>query len=283
MANKNKIPPYHDRQTDQIFIMEDQRKTKVQLLKEIQALRKQIAELKNDRTDRNSPENTDEIGSNNLTLQEDRYRLLFELSPGGIILEDDKGVILDVNEAFCKSLGYERKELVGKKVHILAHPEVQEQVDKNIATLLSGKKLRHNEKSVRKDGSICYMDLKETKVMLPDGRAGILCIAEDFTEHIRAQQEHMKREKLQGVLEMAGAVCHELNQPLTTIAITSDLIQDFPANENMEENVRVIKTEVARMGEITKKLMKITKYETRVYVNGSKIVDIDKASEQPQK
>lgn len=89
----------------------------------------------------------------------------------------------------------------------------------------------------------------------------------------------MQRQKLQGALELAGAVCHELNQPLTIISITSDLLKDFPDGKNLGGNIDIIKKEISRMGEITKKLMKITKYETRQYLNGNKILDIDKASQ----
>jgi hypothetical protein len=35
-----------------------------------------------------------------------------------------------------------------------------------------------------------------------------------------------------------------------------------------------------RMGDITKKLMRITKYETKDYVQGVKIVDIEKSSQK---
>ncbi len=212
-----------------------------------------------------------------------RYRQLFELSPTGIILEDKNGIILDVNPSFCHSLGYTRKELIGQNVHILAHPDVQAQVESNIKKLLSGKVLKHNEKSIRKDGSICYMELSETKVILPNGEEGILCIAEDYTEKKKSQEERVNKEKLQSVLEMAGAVCHELNQPLTTIFISTDLMIDFPSKENLKELVSVIKNEAIRISKITEKLMRITKYETRDYINGKKIFDIDKAADSSSK
>jgi PAS domain S-box-containing protein len=213
-----------------------------------------------------------------LNRKKERYRMLFDLSPSGIILEDKDGVILDINPAFCKSVGYKREELVGQKVHMLAHPDVANEVDTHIKELLKGKVLQHTEKTICKDGSICYMQLNEQKVILPDGSIGFLCITEDFTERIKAEEERIRREKLQGVLEMAGAVCHELNQPLTTLSITSDLIRDFPKTEKTLENISIIKNEIIRLGQITKKLMRITKYKTRKYLNGTKIVDIDQAS-----
>ena len=213
-----------------------------------------------------------------LSRKKERYRMLFDLSPSGIILEDEDGFILDVNLAFCKSVGYKREELVGQKVHMLAHPDVADEVDTHITELLKGKVLQHTEKTRRKNGSICYMQLNETKVILPDGSTGFLCITEDFTERIKAEEERIRGEKLQGVLEMAGAICHELNQPLTTLSITSDLIRDFPKTEKTLENISIIKNEIIRLGQITKKLMRITKYKTRKYLNGTKIVDIDQAS-----
>ncbi len=44
-------------------------------------------------------------------------------------------------------------------------------------------------------------------------------------------------------------------------------------------NIRNIKDQIDRMGGITKKLMNITRYETKNYLNGN-IVDIDKASKE---
>jgi len=124
-----------------------------------------------------------------LSENEKRYRMLFELSPNGLLLEDMNGVILDVNPSFCNSIGYLKKELLGKHVNILVHPDALNDVEKNINQLKKGKILRHHEKSLRKDGSMCYMDLHELKVSLPDNKEGILCIAEDITERRKAEEE----------------------------------------------------------------------------------------------
>jgi PAS domain S-box-containing protein len=215
--------------------------------------------------------------------KEESYRQLFDLSPSGIILENRQGIIIDANPSFCRTMGYRREELIGKHVHILAHPEVRGQVDTNIAQLLAGRVLKHNVKSLRKDGSIRFMELSETKMTLPNGDEGILCIAEDFTDRLRAHEEQLQKEKFRGTLEMAGAVCHELNQPLTTIFITTDLLLDFPKQPNIKEMMTIIKNEAIRIGKLTDKLMRITKYETRDYINGQKIVDIDKAAGEKNK
>ncbi len=97
----------------------------------------------------------------------------------------------------------------------------------------------------------------------------------------RKQAEHDKtqKERLQGALEMSGSICHELNQPLQYISGTTEiLLMDMKKDDPIFEMIAKVKTQVERMGAITKKLMGITSYQTREYVSGRKIIDIDKAS-----
>jgi CheY-like chemotaxis protein len=86
---------------------------------------------------------------------------------------------------------------------------------------------------------------------------------------------------LKGVLEMAGAVCHELNQPLQTITGYCDLVLLGNQIEgDSRKKVAQIRDEIDRMGRLTRQLMGITRYRTRKYSGGVQIIDIEKASEQ---
>ena len=132
--------------------------------------------------------------------KEYQYQTLFTLSPSGIVIEDEKGTILEVNPAFCELLGYKAEELLGQKIHVLSHPDAKRQVDKNIKTILAGQKLKHVEKSITKDGTPIYVELNERKFTLPNGKNGIICIAENITQRLNAEnqlkQEHNKSERL---------------------------------------------------------------------------------------
>ena len=132
-----------------------------------------------------------------ISEQEEHYQTLFQLSPSGIILENSEGIILEVNPAFCNSLGYNRDELVGQNIKIIVHPEYTENVDNNLKKILSGKVLRHVIKSLRKDGSSCHMELNEKKITLPDGKDGILSVSEDISESRRAEEERINKSQLQ--------------------------------------------------------------------------------------
>jgi signal transduction histidine kinase len=95
----------------------------------------------------------------------------------------------------------------------------------------------------------------------------------------RAEEERLRSKKLQGIVEMAGSVCHEMNQPLQVISGLSELLLvEVPEDNPLYSNLQKIIEQTDRMGEITGKLMNITKYETKGYLKG-KIVDIDKAAD----
>ncbi|MCP4163305.1 MAG: DUF3365 domain-containing protein [Deltaproteobacteria bacterium] len=99
-------------------------------------------------------------------------------------------------------------------------------------------------------------------------------IKNQITNEIKIKDQ----ERLQGVLEMAGAVCHELNQPFQAVLSASEIIQiKIEHEESISEEVSILIDELKKMGTITENLMNITKYKTKKYLNGS-IIDIDEAS-----
>ena len=101
----------------------------------------------------------------------------------------------------------------------------------------------------------------------------------DVSQYKRMEENRIEKEKLQGVIEMAGAVCHELNQPLQVVYGYSDILLMTMAGDSPDyDSVNKIKGQTERIKTITEKLMSITKYETKSYLKG-KIIDIDRASE----
>jgi len=79
---------------------------------------------------------------------------------------------------------------------------------------------------------------------------------------------------------MAGAVCHELNQPLHVVSGYADmLLSDLDSGNPHAEWLRMIKEQIERMAELTRKIMHVTQYRTKDYLGGRcKIVDIEEAS-----
>lgn len=94
------------------------------------------------------------------------------------------------------------------------------------------------------------------------------------------QNEMRERERLQGVLEMAGAICHELNQPLQIVSGHSEILMMDMKNEDPHyKTVETIKTNINRLGELTRKIMQITSYQSKPYLKQT-IIDIEQAARQ---
>ena len=115
-------------------------------------------------------------------------------------------------------------------------------------------------------------------ILKPFDHEELLARVEVGRRLIETQTDIGKKEKFAGVLEMAGAVCHELNQSLQAISGYSELLSDSMQEDKTNyEYVANITEQVQRVKSITKKLMRITRYQSKEYVSGRTIVDIDKS------
>jgi PAS domain S-box-containing protein len=122
-----------------------------------------------------------------------------------------------------------------------------------------------------------------------DGReVGTVAIISDLRERLRieqrlaqAQEKLVETEKQALIAELAGTTAHELNQPLTSVMGYAELLKRRVPPE--DSNVRAVDTilrEAERMAEIVRKIGKITRYETKTYVGGTQILDLDKSSKE---
>ena len=145
-------------------------------------------------------------------------------------------------------------------------------------TLEKGKFYGVDHRIVRKDGSV--RAVREIGELTRDAKGRplrLLGTVHDITESKIAEEERMNREKLQGAIETAGAVCHELNQPLQVIMLELEMYIQEAEKQEPSDRIQAILNEVKKMTEITAKLQRITKYETQIYVDETKILDLDKS------
>ncbi len=141
-----------------------------------------------------------------------------------------------------------------------------------VVSLISKKELKEQDNTILLQWLPLYGVLVFLLVFISIG------LALAVTQRKRAEEERLRSEKFQGVLEMAGAVSHEMNQPMQVILGLSELLMiDLSADSPEYENIKTIKEQIARMGIITKKLMKITQYKTKGYLE-KEIIDIDEST-----
>ncbi|PKP51038.1 MAG: hypothetical protein CVT92_13765 [Bacteroidetes bacterium HGW-Bacteroidetes-1] len=129
-----------------------------------------------------------------LRISEERYRILFNASPVGVILEDLDGKILEINKTFCDEYGYQAEELIGKNIEIIVPEKFRPNVKRNIQSIIQNKVLHSRVESLSKNNEIRVAELIETLVTLPDGERGVLSISKNITEQVFAEQTLKKSE-----------------------------------------------------------------------------------------
>ena len=220
------------------------------------------------------------------TIEEQRLLLekILEASPMGIALVQDR-VFKWVNQEMVRLFGRRNKaEFQDQSVRLIYGGEIAfEEAGEIISQSLDDQGLADYESDVtRADGSVFPAHIRVNCTDPEDPMGWAIATVTDISQRRAAEKETYERERLQGVLEMAGAVCHEINQPLQTILGYAELML-MGDEESNECRLASIKSQAARIGNITQKLSNITQYKTVEYPGNTKIVDIWAAGGEPDK
>ncbi len=99
----------------------------------------------------------------------------------------------------------------------------------------------------------------------------------DITELKHAQELLLDQQRLEGIVEMAGAVAHEFSQPLQAILLNCELLRSSASLMEKKPLSRLEK-QVEYLGELVHKLTDITRYAKKDYPGTQGIIDIQKAA-----
>ena len=216
-------------------------------------------------------------------LAEQRKMLtqIIESSPVGLCLVENR-TFKWVNNEMHKIFGYEKKEdFENCDVQMIYKSDTDYTNAEKIIShdLKESGKADFDFELKKRDNTIFNAQVIITGFGSENSVESIIMIIADISQRELAQKERYEKERLQGVLEMAGAVCHELNQPLQAILGYSELLILSSKSDDLRDNkLSSIKSQAVKLGAITKKLSNIAHYSTLDYPGDTKIVDIWRAS-----
>ncbi len=207
------------------------------------------------------------------------YRSIYENALEGIYRSTPEGRFLSVNPALARMMGFASpEEMIAAYTDIAnqhyVNPEDRKLFKETIEQ--NGMTQAFETKLYRKDGSIIWTSRAGRVVR--DAAGKILYYegtVEDITERKKAEEEKRNNEKLSAALEMAGTICHEMNQPLQVLSGRIDLLSMGRVDERTHKSLEIMRDQVRKMGIITKKLMELRTYSTCEYAGNTRIVDID--------
>jgi PAS domain S-box-containing protein len=225
-----------------------------------------------------------------LRKTKDFLERLIDATVDAIVAADLRGNILIFNKGAERIFGYAAEEVLGRK-HIwnLYAEKVPQRVMRMLRSTQYGgpgriDQIRHEILNSRGDRVPVNMT---ASIVYEDGReVATVAIFSDLRDRIRIEQRLLQaQEKLevteqQAMLaQLAGTAAHELNQPLTSIQALAEMLRrQGEEGAPYMRYVDSIVEQIDRIGSIVRRIGKITKYETKQYMPGTWIVDLDKSS-----
>lgn len=208
------------------------------------------------------------IAENQLVEQQKYLETLLQSLPVGILVSNQQSrVIFDINSTFLEMSEYSISELMGKKFNSLISIDDEEAIF-TVPTC---------ETLITKSNSKLPIEILQFVLEIND-ETQIVTIVIDNTAKKLAEKSIAAKERLQGVLELAGTINHELNQPLQVLLGNCDLLLMFtPENDKNYKYIKKIEENVNKMADITKKINDITQYKTEDYVGEKRIINLNEA------
>jgi two-component system, cell cycle sensor histidine kinase and response regulator CckA len=123
------------------------------------------------------------------SLRESREQLatILRTATDAFFLGDDRGRLIEVNEATCRLLGYTREELLALTAADLDPEEEAKEAAETTARILATGSARFERRLRRKDGSFVEVEVSANRLPLGEGR--IMSFARDISARKRADEE----------------------------------------------------------------------------------------------
>lgn len=157
-------------------------------------------------------------------LSPQRYRELVEQSRGLICTHDLAGVLLSVNRAAAERLGYTRDELVGRSMADLLAPTVRHLFPEYLARIRRDATDEGLMLVVTRTGDERIWTYSNVRSREAGGPEYVLGHAHDITDIKRSDARAGEAEALRSVGQLALATAHEINNPLTVIMASLQLM-----------------------------------------------------------
>jgi PAS domain S-box-containing protein len=214
-----------------------------------------------------------------LSHSENLFRSVWDSSLDGLRLVKQNGEIYAVNSSYCKMVGKEASELIGKHFqsvysgskNIPGEIQINEFnkccIEKNFGEYLEAKlKL--------KDKKTLYVEVYNTKINPKHNDYStfseknlILSIFRNITEKKLAQEKLLEAQKFAGFGAMSAYITHELKTPLATIKMNLELLKSGnPLSSKKMRSLDLMQSEVMRLERLIHEVLNFSKNSDLILV-----------------
>lgn len=199
-----------------------------------------------------------------LRESEARYRTVADLSPMGIIVSTNEGIIIYCNRAAARMLGAsEPEQIIGKQSRDFTLPESHPIQQKRREVLRTGQPVEPQEYLYRQlDGSLIEGEARATPIPY-EGQLAVLSIIQDITERKRLEWQRLElaleRERT-GLLKrfIDEAAAHDLRTPLTIMRTSVYLLTKSTDPEHQQRHLQKLDDQVTILETMVENLLSMS-------------------------
>ena len=197
----------------------------------------------------------------------EQFRLVVESAPNAMIMVDNSGLIVMINKQTELLFGYERDELIGKKMELLVPNRFKENHSNHRASFYENPISRamgagRDLFALKKNGTEIPIEIGLNLIPKEDGQFVLASII-DITERKKNEEAFMEytksiEHKNQELEQFTYIASHDLSEPLNSIQGLISLILDDDGNnidEDLVMKLNFIDQSISRMKELIKGLL----------------------------
>jgi PAS domain S-box-containing protein len=191
-----------------------------------------------------------------------------------LVLNRQRRVVL-ANRVFLEAVGKEEAEVVGTPYGALCRSDGDGR-SCPVDQVLFGEEMRPFVQEFQAGEESRWYERSASPIRSADGGIEhVIEVIRDITaEHLLAE-EKLQSSRLQGIVELAGTVAHEINSPLFAALGTAELLAEDEDRPEVAEDLVVIVRNLRQIGELTRKMTAMTGFTSTAYVGESRILNLN--------
>jgi len=183
---------------------------------------------------------------------EARYQTLFAASEDGILIVNDEGACVDVNQSMCDFLKASRDQLIGSPFAPYIPAEHLAQGQAAFQSLVATGRYDGEFPLRASDGNIVELEWRSIGNFVPGLHC---CMARDVRDRNRFHQQLQQTQKLESLGVLAGGIAHDFNNLLAGILGNASLALDVLGNSEVQPMLEDVITARERAARLTRQLL----------------------------
>src|SRR5471032_287001 len=186
------------------------------------------------------------------------FRSVWENSVDGMLLTDENGVIVAVNDAYCKFVGIEPSSLEGKpftivyaassNLDLLMQRHREHFRDRAAERKIEHQLTLHNGHTVILENTESFIEAQGRPLLM-------LSLFRDVTTQRRLEEQLRQSQKMEAIGQLAGGVAHDFNNILTVIHGHGSLLLMSDLDDTAARSAQQITQAAERAAGLTRQLL----------------------------